>query len=62
MEEDFLIRDEWESHFLAIIDCDGSGRLQSFHKNVTPRFYVVLIAFHARSGLIMPLLVNTGYN
>jgi carbamoyltransferase len=39
---------------------DGTGRLQSVRRDVSPRFYNVIEAFRRQTGI--PILLNTSFN
>jgi carbamoyltransferase len=44
----------------AITHVDFSARVQTVHRETSPRFHALLSAFHARTGC--PVLVNTSFN
>ena len=60
MERVFPIRKECHERIPAVTHVDGSGRLQSVYKDVTPRYHALISAFHAKSGV--PILLNTSFN
>lgn len=60
MEKVFPIRKEKHSIIPAVTHVDGSGRLQSVIKNVTPRYYGLIDAFRRKTGV--PILLNTSFN
>lgn len=60
MEKVFPIREERKAQIPAVTHVDGSGRLQSVYKDVTPRYHALISAFHAKSGV--PILLNTSFN
>ena len=60
MEKVFPIREERKAQIPAVTHVDGSGRLQSVYKDVTPRYHSLISAFHAKSGV--PILLNTSFN
>ena len=39
---------------------DGTGRLQTVDKNITPRYYALIDAFRIKTGV--PILLNTSFN
>jgi len=44
----------------AVTHVDGSGRLQSVSRESNPRYWALIHAFHARTGV--PILLNTSFN
>lgn len=60
MEKVFPIRKEKHSILPAVTHADGTGRLQSVDKNVTPRYYNLIEAFRRKTGV--PVLLNTSFN
>ncbi len=44
----------------AVVHADGSGRLQSVDKTVTPRYYNLIESFRKKTGV--PVLLNTSFN
>jgi len=60
MERVFPIREEMRARIPAVTHVDGSGRLQSVYREVTPRYHALISAFHAKSGI--PILLNTSFN
>lgn len=60
MEKVFPIRDEKQAIIPAVTHVDGTGRLQSVDKNMSPRYYALIEAFRKRTGV--PVLLNTSFN
>ncbi|MEJ7676450.1 MAG: carbamoyltransferase C-terminal domain-containing protein [Segetibacter sp.] len=60
MEKVFPIRFEKHSIIPAVTHVDGTGRLQSVDKNISPRYYALIEAFRKRTGV--PVLLNTSFN
>jgi carbamoyltransferase len=60
MEKVFPIRNEKKASIPAVTHADGSGRLQSVDKHVSPRYYQLINAFREKSGV--PILLNTSFN
>lgn len=60
MEKVFPIKDEKKALIPAVTHVDGTGRLQSVDKNVSPRYYALIDAFRAKTGV--PILLNTSFN
>ncbi len=44
----------------AVRHVDGTARIQTINRSQSPRYYDLLAAFHARTGV--PVLVNTSFN
>jgi carbamoyltransferase len=60
MEKVFPIKPEKRSAIPAVTHADGTGRLQTVDKNVTPRYYQLIEAFRKKTGV--PILLNTSFN
>lgn len=60
MEKVFLIRPEKRAGLPAVTHVDGSGRLQTVHKDVSPKYYALIDRFREKTGL--PILLNTSFN
>ncbi len=60
MEKVFLIKKNKQSEIPAITHVDGSGRLQTVDKDISPRYYALIDAFRKRTGV--PILLNTSFN
>ena len=60
MERVCQIREEKHSKIPAVTHVDGTGRLQSVSKNISPRYYRLINTFFRKSGV--PLLLNTSFN
>jgi carbamoyltransferase len=60
MERVLPIRPEKRSSIPAVTHVDGTGRLQSVRRDVSPRFYNVIEAFRRQTGI--PILLNTSFN
>ena len=56
----FQIREEKRSLIPAVTHVDGSGRLQTVHKNTNPRYYRIIKAFEDLTGI--PIVLNTSFN
>jgi carbamoyltransferase len=60
MMQVYQIRKE-KRHFIpAVTHVDGSGRLQTVHRETNPRYYKLIEAFERLSGV--PILLNTSFN
>ena len=60
MEKVFPIKKEKHSSIPAVTHVDGTGRLQSVDKTVSPRYYGLIDAFRQKTGV--PILLNTSFN
>ena len=60
MEKVFPIKKEKHCVLPAVTHADGTGRLQSVDKAVTPRYYNLIEAFRKKTGV--PVLLNTSFN
>ena len=60
MEKVFPIKKEKQSSIPAVTHVDGTGRLQSVDKEVSPKYYNLIEAFYKKTGI--PILLNTSFN
>jgi carbamoyltransferase len=60
MEKVFPIKAEKRALLPAVTHADGTGRLQSVDKEVTPRYYNLIDRFRQKTGI--PVLLNTSFN
>jgi carbamoyltransferase len=60
MEKVFPIKKEKQSAIPAVTHVDGTGRLQTVDKTVSPRYYGLIEAFRKKTGV--PILLNTSFN
>jgi carbamoyltransferase len=60
MEKVFPIRKEKQSSIPAVTHADGTGRLQTVDRSVTPRYYDLIDTFRKKTGV--PILLNTSFN
>jgi len=60
MEKVFPIRPEKQAEIPAVTHVDGTGRLQTVDKNVSPRYYALIEKFREKTGV--PILLNTSFN
>ena len=60
MEKVFPIRPEKQASIPAVTHVDGTGRLQSVDKDISPRYYCLIEAFRKKTGV--PILLNTSFN
>ena len=60
MMEVFQIRAKRRELIPAVTHVDGSGRLQTVHKETNPRYYGLISAFHKLTDV--PMVLNTSFN
>lgn len=60
MEKVFKIRPEKRAQLPAVTHIDGTGRLQTVHKDISPKYYMLIDKFREKTGL--PILLNTSFN
>ena len=60
MEKVFQIKESKRHEIPAVTHVDGSGRLQTVDKDVSPRYYQLINAFREKTGV--PVLLNTSFN
>ena len=60
MMQVFQIREEKRALIPAVTHVDGSGRLQTVHRETNPRYYTLIEAFQAITGV--PMVLNTSFN
>ena len=60
MEKVFDIKKEKYEQIPAVTHVDGTGRLQSVDKNVSPRYHKLISKFAEKTGV--PILLNTSFN
>ena len=60
MEKVFLIKKEKRTEIPAVTHVDGTGRLQTVDKIISPRYYGLIETFRKKTGI--PILLNTSFN
>jgi carbamoyltransferase len=60
MEKVFPIKQDKQHLIPAVTHVDGTGRLQTVDKLLSPRYYALIEAFYRKSGI--PILLNTSFN
>jgi len=60
MMQVYQIREDKRAQIPAVCHVDGSGRLQTVSASTNPRYYRLIEAFEAVSGV--PMLLNTSFN
>lgn len=54
------VKPEWRERIPAVVHRNGSARIQTVSRELTPRFYDLLLAFERHSGIA--ILLNTSFN
>jgi carbamoyltransferase len=60
MEKVFVIKPEKRVIIPAVTHVDGTGRLQTVDKDISPRYHGLIRHFYQETGV--PVLVNTSFN
>jgi len=60
MEKVFPIKPDKQPLIPAVTHVDGTGRLQTVDKEVSPRYHALIETFHRKTGI--PILLNTSFN
>ena len=60
MEKVFPIKESMRESIPAVTHVDGTGRLQTVDKEITPRYYQLIETFRQKTGV--PILLNTSFN
>jgi carbamoyltransferase len=60
MMQVFQVREDKRALVPATTHVDGSGRLQTVHRETNPRYHRLISAFHSRTGV--PMVLNTSFN
>jgi len=60
MEKVFPIKEDKKASIPAVTHVDGTGRLQTVMKDISPRYYALIDAFRKKTGV--PILLNTSFN
>jgi carbamoyltransferase len=60
MMQVFQIREEKRKLIPAVTHVDGSGRLQTVHRQTNPRYWRLIEAFRKKTGV--PMVLNTSFN
>ena len=60
MEKVLMFRDDVRDKVQAVVHVDGTGRLQTVERDTNPRFYDLIAAFEALTGI--PIVLNTSFN
>ncbi len=60
MEKVFPIKIDKHKEIPAVTHVDGTGRLQTVSKDISPRYYALIDKFMSKTGV--PILLNTSFN
>jgi len=60
MEKVYQIKEDKRTVIPAVTHVDGSGRLQSVHKEINPKYYAMINTFYEKTGV--PIVLNTSFN
>jgi carbamoyltransferase len=60
MERVFQFRPEKRELVPAVVHADGSGRLQTVERDLSPRYHDLIVAFEKLTGV--PIILNTSFN
>ncbi len=60
MEKVYNIKKEKRMQIPAVTHVDGTGRLQTVNKEISPKYHRLISEFHKKSGV--PILLNTSFN
>jgi len=60
MEKVFTIKEQKRNNIPAVTHVDGTGRLQTVNRDISPRYYQLIKTFHGKTGI--PILLNTSFN
>lgn len=56
----FQVRPNYRERIPGVVHVDGTGRLQTVHRETNPRFYRLIEQFRELTGI--PILLNTSFN
>ncbi|MEA3491675.1 MAG: carbamoyltransferase C-terminal domain-containing protein, partial [Campylobacterota bacterium] len=60
MEKVYQFNEDKKEKLKAVVHVDGSGRLQTVDKDISPRYYSLIKKFYDKTGT--PILLNTSFN
>jgi carbamoyltransferase len=60
MEKVFQFKENKKDKLKAVVHVDGSGRLQTVNKNISPKYYNLIDKFYKKTNV--PILLNTSFN
>ncbi len=56
----YTVKEVWRSRIPAVVHVDGTARPQAVHRDKNPRYYNIIKAYEALTGL--PVIINTSFN
>ncbi|RRS30906.1 MAG: carbamoyltransferase [Epsilonproteobacteria bacterium (ex Lamellibrachia satsuma)] len=60
MEKVYQFKEDKKEKLQAVVHVDGSGRLQTVDKEISPKYYSLIKKFYDKTGT--PILLNTSFN
>ena len=60
MEKVYQFKEDKKEKLQAVVHVDGSGRLQTVDKDISPKYYSLIKKFYEKTGT--PILLNTSFN
>ena len=60
MQQVYLVKEDKREEIPAVTHEDGTGRLQTVHRETNPRYHQLISAFAEKTGV--PVLLNTSFN
>ncbi len=60
MEKVYQFKEDKKEKLKAVVHVDGSGRLQTVDKEISPKYYSLIKKFYDKTGT--PILLNTSFN
>ncbi|MEO6490239.1 MAG: carbamoyltransferase C-terminal domain-containing protein [Ferruginibacter sp.] len=60
MEKVFTVKEGKRREIPAVTHVDGTGRLQTVDRHISPKYYALIDAFRIKTGV--PILLNTSFN
>jgi len=60
MEKVYQFKEDKKEKLKAVVHVDGSGRLQTVDKEISPKYYSLIERFYEKSGT--PIMLNTSFN
>ena len=60
MEKVYLIKKEKRKKIPAVTHIDGTGRLQTVDKRISPKYHALITNFFEKTSI--PILLNTSFN
>ena len=60
MEKVYQFKEDKKKNLSAVVHVDGSGRLQTVDRTISPCYYALIETFYKKTGT--PILLNTSFN